>query len=71
MSNVIRRSILMVCMAIIGGVGWTACSGGEEKCPYCGKMFPISNVRFHVRKCTENPTDHRMKPASGKTTELK
>ncbi|MBL68634.1 MAG: hypothetical protein CMO74_11515 [Verrucomicrobiales bacterium] len=58
-------------MAPLSGGVWVGCSGGEEQCPYCKKSFPISNVRFHVRKCKKNPTKQGMnKPVSGKTTSI-
>ena len=44
---------------------------GMEACPYCGNHFPVSNLRFHVRKCPKNNTTQKMPPASGKTTILK
>ena len=73
MSKQLKRGILITVLSIFAG--GTMSSWGEvgmEACPYCGKSFPISNVRFHVRKCPKNPTDQNPnKPVSGKTTILK
>ena len=71
MSKRLTGGILIVILAMFAGGTWLSCGDGKEACPYCKKRFPISNVRFHVRKCTKNTTNHKMGPASGKTTGVK
>ena len=72
MSMRVIRGILIVILAVFAGGTWVSCGDATEQCPYCKKSFPISNVRFHVRKCPKNPTDQNPnKPVSGKTTVLK
>lgn len=73
MSKHLKRGILIAVLAVFAGGTWLSCGeAGMEKCPYCKKSFPLSNVRFHVRKCPKNPTDQNPnKPVSGKTTILK
>ena len=73
MSKQLKRVILIAVLAVFAGGTWVSCGdAGMETCPYCKKSFPISNVRFHVRKCPKNPTDQNPnKPVSGKTTILK
>ena len=73
MSKKLIGGVLTVILAVFAGGAWLSCAeAGMEQCPYCKKSFPISNVRFHVRKCPKYPTDQNPnKPGSGKTTILK
>ena len=72
MSKQLKKGLLIAVLAIFAGGTMSSCGEvGMEACPYCGKSFPISNVRFHVRKCPNNKTNQRMdKPVSGKTTTI-
>lgn len=69
MSKKLRRGIFLATLMMFGAGSWLGCGDGMEKCPFCGKEEPISNMSFHKRKCKKNTTDQRMnKPAGGKTT---
>ncbi len=72
MSKQLGRGVLIAVLAIFAVGTMSSCGEvGMESCPHCGKSFPISNVRFHVRKCPKNNTNQRMdKPVSGKTTTI-
>ena len=66
-----RKGIQVAVLGMFVLGSWLGCGDGIEKCPYCGKEFPISNVAFHKRKCKQNPTSQKMdKPAGGKTTKV-
>ena len=72
MSKRLTGGILIGILAVFAGGTWLSCGeAGMEKGEYCGESFPIANVRFHVRKCPKNTTNHKMGPASGKTTVVK
>ncbi len=60
--------LMFAVLGMLAGGTWVSCGGSMEKCPYCGESFPLTNVRFHVRKCPKNTTNHKLRPASGKTT---
>ncbi len=70
MSKRLIGGILIVILAVFAGGTWLSCGAGMETCEFCGESFPISNTGFHRRKCKKNPTNHKMGPASGKTTTI-
>ena len=61
MKNLILISAILLVVGCGKGKEAQTKTKVTEKCEYCGKSFPIEDVRFHVKKCPKNTGDYKKK----------